>query len=130
MTWKKYLAKCRKQNAGKASTAADTKKRKKKSASRNTGTGEGLMAVCGEEWRVMKEKNRVPAGMTWGKFLGECADRNKGKIKPTPAQQAMYTRIKSCGRQWQKAKEKGRTKGQKWPQYWSACNKRLKARGQ
>ena len=51
-----------------------------------------------------------------------------GKPK-TPGQLAMDTRIKECGVEWKKAKADGTTNGLKWPQYWSACNKRLKAAG-
>lgn len=49
----------------------------------------------------------------------------------TPGQQAARERIKKCGAEWTAAKEAGKIKaGQKWPQYWSDCNKRLKAAGQ
>lgn len=49
----------------------------------------------------------------------------------TPGQQAARERIKKCGAEWTAAKEAKKIKaGQKWPQYWSDCNKRLKAAGQ
>mgnify|MGYP001765192521 CR=1 FL=1 len=49
----------------------------------------------------------------------------------TPGQIAARERIKKCGAEWTAAKEAGKIKaGQKWPQYWSDCNKRLKAAGQ
>ena len=52
------------------------------------------------------------------------------KAKQTPAQQAMRARQKKCGAEWKAAKAAGKVeKGMKWPQYWSACNKRLKAGG-
>ena len=42
---------------------------------------------------------------------------------------AMRERQKKCGAEWKAAKAAGKIeKGMKWPQYWSACNKRLKAR--
>jgi len=51
--------------------------------------------------------------------------------QPTPGQLAARERIKKCGAEWTAAKEAGKIKaGQKWPQYWSECNKRLKAAGQ
>jgi hypothetical protein len=54
----------------------------------------------------------------------------KAKRTPTPAQQAMHARLKKCGAEWRAAKAAGKIeKGMKWPQYWSACNKRLKAGG-
>ncbi len=41
---------------------------------------------------------------------------------------AMRERQKKCGAEWKAAKAAGTVeKGMKWPQYWSACNKRLKA---
>ncbi len=52
----------------------------------------------------------------------------KPKRAPTPGQLAARERQKKCGAEWQKAKAEGKIeKGMKWPQYWSACNKRLKA---
>lgn len=54
-----------------------------------------------------------------------------GEKPLTPGQQAARERIKKCGAEWTAAKEAGKIKaGQKWPQYWSDCNKRLKAAGQ
>lgn len=45
-------------------------------------------------------------------------------------QTAMRERQKKCGAEWREAKAAGKVdKGMKWPQYWSACNKRLKAAG-
>lgn len=46
--------------------------------------------------------------------------------QPTAAQQAMYARERQCGAQWKTDKAAGRTGSQTWPQYWSACNKRMK----
>jgi hypothetical protein len=57
------------------------------------------------------------------------ADQKQAKVKkpPTAAQLAERERIKKCGAEWKAA---GKVeKGMKWPQYWSACNKRLKAGG-
>ena len=51
-----------------------------------------------------------------------------GKQPGTPGQQAMYKRIRMCGAQWRAAKGEIST-SQKWPQYWSACNSRLKGQG-
>jgi len=43
---------------------------------------------------------------------------------------AMRERQKKCGAEWKEAKNAGKVeKGIKWPQFWSACNKRLKAAG-
>jgi hypothetical protein len=52
------------------------------------------------------------------------------KKKPSPAQEAMYERERACGAEWKAAKAAGKVKaGMKWPQYWSECNKRMKAAG-
>ena len=53
----------------------------------------------------------------------------KGKPR-TPGQLAMDKRIKECGVMWKEAKAAGTTGGLKWPQYWSQCNKKLKAAAQ
>lgn len=51
--------------------------------------------------------------------------------KLTPGQIAARERIKKCGGMWQADKAANKIPaGQKWPQYWSACNKKLKAAGQ
>ena len=54
----------------------------------------------------------------------------KTKKPPTPGQLAARERLKKCGAEWKKAKAAGKIeKGIKWPKYWSAYNKRLKAAG-
>lgn len=62
------------------------------------------------------------------------ADASKTTAKPnkppSPGQIAARERQKKCGEEWKAAKKAGKIeKGMKWPQYWSACNKRLKAGG-
>ena len=51
--------------------------------------------------------------------------------KPVPAGlAAARERQKKCGAEWKEAKAAGKVeKGMKWPQFWSACNKRLKGAG-
>lgn len=57
-------------------------------------------------------------------------DTGEGVREPTPGQLAARQRMKDCGLEWRTAKEAGKiADGQTWPQYWSACNKRLKAAG-
>ena len=54
----------------------------------------------------------------------------KTKKPPTPGQLAARERLKKCGVEWKEAKAAGKIeKGMKWPKFWSACNKRLKAAG-
>lgn len=51
----------------------------------------------------------------------------KPKKEPSAGQAAMRERQKKCGAEWKAAKAAGKIeKGMKWPQFWSACNKRLK----
>ena len=58
------------------------------------------------------------------------APKAKPKKPPTPGQIAARERMKKCAAEWKEAKAAGKVaKGQKWPQYWSACNKRLKTDG-
>jgi hypothetical protein len=52
------------------------------------------------------------------------------KSQPSAAQTAARERRKKCGAEWKEAKAAGKLEqGTKWPQYWSACNKRLKGAG-
>lgn len=54
--------------------------------------------------------------------------KSKEKKELTAGQKAERERIKKCGAEWKEAKAAGKIeKGMKWPKYWSACNKRLKA---
>jgi len=47
--------------------------------------------------------------------------------QPSAAQAAMYARERQCGAQYRGDKAAGKLPaGQTWPQYWSACNKRMK----
>jgi hypothetical protein len=55
------------------------------------------------------------------------AVKPKPKRAPTPGQIAARERQTKCAAEWKEAKAGGKVeKGMKWPQYWSACNKRLK----
>jgi hypothetical protein len=50
--------------------------------------------------------------------------------KPSGGRAAMVARLRACGAEWKTAKAAGNVPaGQKWPQFWSACNKRKKAEG-
>ncbi len=56
----------------------------------------------------------------------------------TPGQLAAHKRIKACGAQWQQLKATNKLPANiasldtkhRWPQFWSMCNKQLKAQGQ
>ena len=65
--------------------------------------------------------NQIAAAQTAAK------ETTKPKKPPSPGQLAARERQKKCGAEWKAAKAAGKIeKGMKWPQYWSACNKRLK----
>jgi hypothetical protein len=52
----------------------------------------------------------------------------KPKKEMSAGQKAMHERQTKCAAEWKEAKAAGKVeKGQKWPQFWSACNKRLKS---
>ena len=115
---------------------------------------ENAMQVCGAKYQAAKAAKTLPAGQTWNQFLAQCraslpkatppapvattatkttvaktvtAATTKTPGQPTPAQQAMYARERQCGAQFKADKAAGKLPaGQKWPQYWSACNKRMK----
>jgi len=54
-------------------------------------------------------------------------EKAKTRRAPSPAQAAMRERQRKCGAEWKEAKAAGKIeKGQTWPKFWSACNKRLK----
>jgi hypothetical protein len=48
----------------------------------------------------------------------------------SPGRAAMVARERACGAEWKAEKAAGKIPaGMKWPQYWSACDKRKKAEG-
>lgn len=58
------------------------------------------------------------------------AAKQKSNKPPTPAQLAFRARQKKCAAEWKAAKAAGKIEnGMKWPQFWSACNRRLKGGG-
>jgi hypothetical protein len=47
-----------------------------------------------------------------------------------PGRSAMIARERACSKEWREQKAAVLLPaGQKWPQYWSDCNKRMKAQG-
>lgn len=112
-----------------------------------------VMKVCGAKYQAAKANKTLPAGQTWAQYLAGC--RGSGAavaatpvaapaVKPasataaaakashlpgaqSPAMVAMHDRQRQCGQQWKADKAANKVAaGQTWPQYWSACNKRLK----
>jgi len=117
---------------------------------------ENAMQACGAKYQAAKKTNQLPAGQTWNQYLAQCRAGMKSAApapaapkstpavaskaaaaakpavarsngQPSPAQKAMYDRERQCGKMWQADKAAHKTSaGETWPQYWSACNKRLK----
>jgi hypothetical protein len=118
---------------------------------------DNVMKTCGAQYQAAKAGKTLPAGQTWNQYLAQCRAGLKttpaaspaasthalapsaapmAAAKPashlpgaqSPAMVAMHDRQRQCGTQWKADKAAGKIPaGQKWPQYWSACNKRLKA---
>ena len=100
------------------------------------------MKICGAKYQAAKTAGTLPAGQTWMQFLAQCraslpkpaAVTSTDSTAPTAAEPgrsaaraATAGRQHQCGEQWKADKAAGKiTPGQTWPQYWSACNKRLK----
>jgi hypothetical protein len=97
--------------------------------------GDNAMKVCGAKYQAAKAGKTLPAGQTWTQFLGQCrASMAKTTVSKTttrttvsPAQVAMRSRQQACARQWGADKAAGKTAGQTWPKYWSACSARMKS---
>ena len=70
------------------------------------------------------EEPKAQKTATTTKYAAPTVDKN-GKAL-TPGQIAFRQRIHECGAEWQRDKAANRLGNQKWPQYWSACNTRLK----
>jgi hypothetical protein len=70
------------------------------------------------------------AALSASPVLAQSKKEGATKRQPSAGQLAARERAKKCGAEWQEAKAAGKIeKGMKWPKYWSACNKRLKAAG-
>jgi hypothetical protein len=86
-----------------------------------------------------KKKKADPVVMQQDETPDEPVAADTGPVKTmdkngkpfTAGQLAAHARARACGLEWRTAKAGGRIKaGQKWPQYWSECNTRMKADGQ
>jgi hypothetical protein len=119
-------------------------------------SAKAITKECSTQYQSAKSAGTLK-GQTWNQFLSSCSESLKSDNsdastppEPTPAatktttktaaaattadgkpltpgQVAFRQRISACGEQWQQAKASNKTGGKTWPQYWSACNTRLKA---
>jgi hypothetical protein len=115
------------------------------------------MKECAAEWDKMKAANQT-GGMKYRDFSKQCMSGGAAPVGAAPApaapttaapapaagagttaakpatgssgRQAMIARERACGAEWKADKAAGKIPaGQKWPQYWSECDKRKKAQG-
>jgi hypothetical protein len=112
----------------------------------SASAADNAMKVCGAKYQAAKAAKTLPAGETWGAFLAKCRGGTPAATTPTvkpaaamvaakpmvkgqktAAQAAMQQRMQQCAAQWKTDKAAKRIPAsQTWPQYWSACSKRLK----
>ncbi len=79
-----------------------------------------LAGALAASWPVLAQTSTPAPGSS-------TAATPKPKRTPTPGQIAARERQKKCAAEWKVAKDAGKVEnGMKWPQFWSACNKRLK----
>lgn len=155
-TWPQFLKSCSASMKGDtaASGAMAATPKKEAAAGKETKTASGGKAPsCTAQYKSAKAGGTL-AGKTRKQFMADCkaggaadeetmappepkatttssnykaptVDKNG---KPLSASQiAFRQRIHECSVEWQTAKTGGKLPaGQKWPQFWSACNKRLK----
>lgn len=88
-------------------------------------------AQCGAEATAATAAGTPPAAETKPASPPPTTTTAAPPAKPVSAgRQAMIARERACGAEWKAAKAAGKIPaGQKWPQYWSECNKRKKAEG-
>jgi protein-disulfide isomerase len=107
------------------------------------------MKECAAQWQEMKAAGQT-GGMKYRDFTKQCMSGEgpasaapppqpeaaapppaaAPTAKPSGGRAAMVARLRACGAEWKTAKAEGNIPaGQKWPQFWSACNKRKKAEG-
>jgi hypothetical protein len=108
------------------------------------------MKECAAQWQEMKTSGQT-GGMKYRDFSKQCMSGEapaaaappppkpeaaspppaaEPAAKPSGGRAAMVARMRACGAEWKSAKAEGKVPaGQKWPQFWSECNKRKKAEG-
>jgi hypothetical protein len=115
------------------------------------------MKECAAQWKEMKAAKQTE-GMKYKDFSKQCMSGGEtpaaapppaAETKPPPAETKKkepmqkestepakggtageHAREKACGAEWKADKAAGKIPaGQKWPQYWSECDKRKKAEG-
>ena len=138
--------------AAEAPAKSKTTKTASKSASSDHQT---TQQICSGQYQAAKSAGTL-GGKKWSQFYSDCAadirnDTSDASVTPdepkvqktattkynaptvdkngkplTPGQIAFRQRIHECSVEYQRDKAADHLRGQKWPQYWSACNTRLK----
>jgi hypothetical protein len=111
------------------------------------------MTECAAQWKEMKAAKQTN-GMKYRDFSKQCMSGGEAPATPpppsaekkpapataapaekaakpaSPGRAAMIARERACGAEWKAKKADGtRPAGMKWPQFWSECDKRMKAEG-
>jgi len=115
--WTKFYSDCASRlKKGKATATAPVKKTKKSTAAKSPAV-EDTPGYVPQEPTANDKTAAIPAKDASGKPL-------------SASEIAFRKRIKECGAEWREDKSKGTLPaGEDWPQFWSACNTRLKAQG-
>jgi hypothetical protein len=138
--------------AAEAPAAPKTTKTASKSESTDHMT---TQQICSQQYQAAKSAGTL-GGKKWSQYYSDCAadirnDKSDASETPdepkvqktatgkytvptvdkngkalTPGQVAFRQRIHECSVEYQRDKAADHLRGQKWPQYWSACNTRLK----
>jgi hypothetical protein len=81
--------------------------------------------------QVVATQDPTPADPAVVADTGDVKTVDKNGKPFTPGQLAAHARARACGQEWRAAKAAGQIQlGQKWPQFWSECNTRMKTAGQ
>jgi hypothetical protein len=114
--WTKFYSDCAaRMKKGKAATTSSDKKSKKTAV--KSPAVEDTPGFVPPEPTANDKTAAVPTKDASGKPL-------------SASEIAFRKRIKECGAEWREDKAKGKMPaGEKWPQFWSACNTRLKKQG-
>lgn len=109
--WQDFLSACRARHAGGASSSTAAEPAPPATAPATPATAAAPAAPASAASSPAPSKAAAPA---------------------SGGRAALQQRQRACGAEWkaQKVELRKANPGLKWPQYWSACNKRLKAAGQ
>jgi hypothetical protein len=142
-------------DGGSTAAEAPAKTKTTKTASKSESSGhQTTQQICSQQYQAAKSAGTL-GGKKWSQFYSDCAadirnDQSDSSETPdepkaqktatnykaptvdkngkplTPGQIAFRQRIHECSVEYQRDKAGDNLRGQKWPQYWSACNTRLK----